>query len=137
MISVPLSESYVFDMLAISAIKAERGDSVESRAAADLEADRLENIIIAHIGTDLYDVVLASPEYEKLYRVNKEMFIRINEMKSGREPTAEDAKYVDDRVFARFKAKQALQVRWFPEQPLTETKHGYKGNEHLTTESVK
>lgn len=128
MINLSLSEAYVFDMLAIASIKAMRVSRDDIQSPAWKERQRLEDAIISQIGPDLFECILNSPEYARLYEVNDQMFVRIDEMKL-REPTGEDARYIDDRVFARFKAKQALQARWFPNEQMTETKHGYTGEE--------
>lgn len=122
MITLDLSESYCYDMLAILAVKLNQTLDDKTR----VEYIRMSDRIAAQVPN--HQEVVRSPEYNRLYEVNREMFVRIDELKQ-RKPTGEDAQYIDDRVYARFKAKQALQARWFPDQPLTEIKYGYTGQE--------
>lgn len=124
MITLSVSQSYAYDMLAIAHIKMTRNSST----AAVLEHMRLVEQIQPQVGAAKHDAIVRSPEYARLQEVNDQMYLRIDEMKQ-RAPTGEDAQYIDDRVYARFKAKQALQWRWFPGENLTETKHGYTGEE--------
>lgn len=117
--------AYVYDMFAISSIKCE----FNSHDSKVLEAQtQLYYTLLDQQGFHDHYQITESEEYQDLYAVNKEMYVRINEMKT-REPTGEDAKYIDDRVYQRFLAKKALQEKFFPSSPLTETKHGYTEQE--------
>lgn len=113
--------AYVYDMCAIAAIK--RYYNPEDIKARNGHLF-LNNSLMEQHGVEDHVDILSSSEYGRLYKVNEEMYVRINEMKL-REATGEDAKYIDDRVYQRFLAKKALQERFFPANPLTETKHGY------------
>lgn len=117
--------AYAYDMLAIACIKANYNKQEE---AAERMYHALWDTLEAQQGKADHHAIIYCGEYGRLYEVNEEMYIRINEMKL-REATGEDAKYIDDRVYQRFLAKKALQQRWFPSSPLTETKHGYTEQE--------
>lgn len=122
MISLPLSEAFCYDMLAIASIKASFNPH-NQQAATNMDALAID--IARQVGYDRHNAVVASPEYRSLLRVNREMYMRIDELKARGEQIG-DAVYIDDRVYQRFLAKQALQKRWFPEEPLTEQKMGYE-----------
>jgi hypothetical protein len=120
-IKLSLSEAFAYDLLAIADIKTLRnvGNYQASLACADLDDE-----IAQQVGYNHHCAVLASDEYAALRKVNDEMYVRIDELKARGEQLG-DAVYIDSRVYQRFLAKQALQKRWFPDQPLTEQKMGY------------
>jgi hypothetical protein len=121
MISLAVSEAYAYDMLAIATLKMGMNPK-DGKAKENML--QLADQMIGQLGDERYLEVLESEEYEALYRVNREMYIRIDELKQ-REERVGDARYIDNRVYQRFLAKMALQKRWFPEAPLTEQKMGY------------
>lgn len=134
MIALILSEAYAYDMLSIAYIKSVRTMEGRSTGATPEwhEYERMSTLIDVQVGRDKHYMVACSFEYKDLLRVNEEMYDRINLMKT-RPATGEDAMYIDDRVHQRYLAKKALQARWFPDSPLTETKHGYSDKEGPTT----
>lgn len=113
--------AYAYDMLAIACIKVVYNPQDHKALAGYLD---LNTTLEQQQGELDHDAITSCDEFARLSQVNQEMYIRINEMKL-REATGEDAKYIDDRVYQRFLAKKALQERFFPANPLTETKHGY------------
>lgn len=117
--------AYAYDMLTIACIKLLHNPQDHKALAGYLD---LNSSLERQQGEADHAVITSCDEFIRLNRVNTEMYIRINEMKL-REATGEDAKYIDDRVYQRFLAKKALQQRWFPSSPLTETKHGYTEQE--------
>lgn len=120
MIHLTHSEAFAYDLLSIADIK-----YVKTKAeTAWSNFATLRDEIVAQIGDEKHRNVVDSPEYEQLYRVNHEMYVRIDELKARGEQFG-DARYIDDRVYQRYLAKQALQKAHFPEQPLTEQKFGY------------
>jgi hypothetical protein len=120
MITLTHSEAFAYDLLAIAAIKAVRNHSDKTVT----ELSRLELEISRQVGWDRHEEVMTSPEYAHLYKVNDEMYMRIDELKArGEQPG--DASYIDDRVYQRYLAKQALQAAHFPGSELTEQKFGY------------
>jgi hypothetical protein len=125
MISLTLSEAFGYDLFAIASIKACHNPAND---AAQSAAESLSAELARQVGRDLHYSVLGSAEFKRLREVNDEMYVRIDELKE-RAATGEDALYIDNRVYQRYLAKQALQQRWFPDQPMTEVKYGYKGME--------
>lgn len=120
MITLTHSEAFAYDLLAIAEIKAARSDS----GRAVFSAHALDEEIERQVGAKKHEVVLESPEYAHLMKVNDEMYVRIDELKArGEQPG--DARYIDDRVYQRYLAKQALQAAHFPGTVLTEQKFGY------------
>jgi hypothetical protein len=113
--------AFAYDLLAIAAIKARRNPN-DNGAKGNLML--LDEEIQRQVGVMHHEQVCASLEYQTLLRVNDEMYVRIDEMKT-RTATGEDARYVDDRVYQRYLAKCALQQVWFPGSAMTEQKFGY------------
>lgn len=112
--------AFVYDMLAIASIKASHNPGNDN-AMANV-AKLLEELIV-QVGSDKHFQVFGSDEYRDLYRVNEEMYVRIDELKARGELPG-DAKYIDDRVYQRWFAKKNLQEKWFGES-VTEQKFGY------------
>lgn len=112
--------AFVYDMLAIATIKVvyNPSDPKAITVVTDL-ISKLER----QIGAEKHLQVVGSPEYADLYRVNAEMYVRIDELKlRGEQPG--DAKYIDDRVYQRWLAKKNLQERHFG-STVSEQKFGY------------
>jgi hypothetical protein len=122
MITLTHSEAFAYDLLSIAYVKLFHNprDKRAHKNVMDLSAE-----IERQVGGAPHEAILASDSFDHLYRVNDEMYVRINEIKQ-RKVTAEDATYIDDRVYQRFLAKKALQEKWFPDDPLTEQKFGYQ-----------
>ena len=121
MITLSLSEAFAYDLLAIADIKSLRnpGNAQAAQICTDLDDE-----IARQVGLLKHTEVLHSEEYSALRLVNDEMYIRIDELKARGERMG-DAMYIDSRVHKRFLAKQALQQRGFPAEPLKEQKMGY------------
>lgn len=123
MLRVSLDEGYVYDLLSIAAVKVAKQPANQTNLA---NHRRLEREIIAQVGTDLYVEILGSPEYAALYKTNHLLFDLIDWIKDPRRPA--DSCYdldVDELNLRRKHNKAALQARWFPLSPFTETKIGY------------
>lgn len=116
------SPAFAYDLLAIAAIKA-RHNPDDTTAKENLLL--LDEAIQQQVGVMLHEQVCASPEYQRLYQVNDEMYIAIDALNANGESHG-IATYINDRVYQRFLAKQALQAKWFSGTTLTETKHGYQ-----------
>lgn len=112
--------SFVYDMLAIATIKAVHNPLDLN---AGLNIARLVGEIEPQVGKEKHFEVIGSPEYAELYRVNEEMYVRIDELKKRGEQLG-DAKYIDDRVYLRWLAKKNLQERLFG-AGVVEQKFGY------------
>ncbi len=115
------SASFAYDLLAIAAIKARRNPD-DNAAKGNLMM--LEDEIQRQVGILHHEQVCASEEYRELYRVNDEIYVRIDEIKARGEQLG-DARYVDDRVYQRYVAKRGLQEKWFAGTALSEQKFGY------------
>ncbi len=77
--------------------------------------------IEAQIGTKRMVEAKASEEYAYLYTVNRELFELVDAVKKN--PCL--GKELDDKVYERYKAKMALQNKFFPDSKLSEIKVGY------------
>ncbi len=121
-IYLPLSAAFCYDLLAIAAIKALHNPDNDEAKGNLME---LDNDIQQQVGTMHHEHVCASEEYIALLRVNDEIYVRNDEIKA-RPITAEDMAYTDGKVGERWRAKRALQTKWFPSSRLTEQKFGYQ-----------
>lgn len=112
---------FAYDLLAIAAVKAARNpDNAEAKENLLL----LDEAIQAQVGTLLHEQVCASPEYAALLEVNDAIYVR-NDLIKTRPPTGDDMAYTDGKVGERWRAKAALQAKWFPGTRFTEQKFGY------------
>ena len=116
-VRVTVSTAYAFDMLSIYGIKARKtGDY----ASFQLMCDEIET----QLGAETCVTILESEEFRTLASANQKVFDLIDLIKQ-RVPTGDDATAIDQGNLERFKAKQALQAKFFPDLPLTEVKLGY------------
>ena len=121
MINLIVDEAFAYDMWAITQIKALRNPK---NLQANANQVQLAKEIREQVGDDKHYEVRTSREYLDLYRVNDEIYVRVDEVKIRGEQVG-DHKFVDDRVYQRWLAKRALQEKWFPESKLVEQKMGY------------
>ena len=112
---------FVYDLLSIAATKV-RHNPDDNEAKGNLMM--LDDEIQRQVGTLYHEQVCASPEYLALLRVNDDIYIRNDEIKV-RPITADDMVYTDGKVGDRWRAKAALQAKWFSGSPFTEQKFGY------------
>jgi len=107
-----LDESVAFDMLSILFIKVMRG------LKAGDEYQTTDAQIRDAIGNEMMWRVLDSSEYKDLVYANKIVFECVDKAKTN-EITAKE---VDAANHRRYEAKKALQLRFWPDKPLRETK---------------
>ncbi len=119
---MPRSAALVYDDIAIAAIKVRHNPDNDEAKGVLME---LDNLAQQQAGALLHEQVCASPEYRALLQVNDEIYIRNDEIKT-RPMTGEDMAYTDGKVGDRWRAKRALQAKWFPGSGLSEMKFGYR-----------
>lgn len=119
----PTDPGKVFDDLAVLAIKVAKtsGSSVAAANHATVVVP-ISGELGDRYGQSLYGQIISSPEYQGLYDVNLRLFDLIDRLNLPREPDVCYDKAVDDLNRARWRAKAALQGRFFPGSPLTEQK---------------
>ena len=121
MINITVSEGYAYDLLAISQIKSDKNPK-DSNASKNF--DLLSKEICRQVGAELHFKILKSKEYERLYSVNEEIYLKIDQLKALGERYG-DAIFIDSKNYERWVAKSNLQKIWF-NQSVTEQKFGYK-----------
>lgn len=121
MIYLSHPEAFAYDLLAIAAVKAQHNLDNDEAKGYLME---LDNDIQQQVGVMHHEQVRASEEYQVLLQVNDEIYVR-NDLIKTRPPTGEDMAYTDGKVGERWRAKRALQAKWFPSSRLTEQKFGY------------
>lgn len=108
---LPVDHAFAFDYLAILQVKQMNGLPVGD------EIERVENFLkIQHPNMT---AILASQEYQNLYCVNRSVFDAIDAAYKD-EISASKVQEVNHK---RFKAKQALQKRFWPKSKLCEKKN--------------
>jgi hypothetical protein len=107
MILLPVSEAYAFDYIAILEVKAHQGLPIQE------ELDVVSHKLREQLGDAVYREVIASQHYHTLYCANRSVFDAV--AASASSPTQ-----VANR--ARYRAKVALQKRFWPDAPLAEHK---------------
>jgi len=118
MINLAVSEAYAFDYLAILQIKCE----IDPKKNFGNYAACVTRVIDELGDNELWNRVMNSIQYKKLYEANRKTFEAVEDAK-------EDgvlASYVDKCNYERYLAKKALQEKFFPEEKLNEKKLGYK-----------
>lgn len=118
---MPRSAALVYDDIAIAVIKVRHNPDNDAAKAVLME---LDSLVQQQAGALLHEQVCASPEYQALLQVNDDIYVR-NDLIKTRVPTGEDMAYTDGKVGDRWRAKRALQAKWFPAAALTEQKFGY------------
>lgn len=122
MIRASRAESLWYDDLSILLLKSEKGSETAAR-----EYRRICDDIVEDIGSARHVEVIHSAEMTRLIATNRLLFNLIDHLKSPDRPP--DKCYdndVDQLNLQRNRDKAALQARWFPDQPFTEVKLGYK-----------
>lgn len=119
MIKITVDEAFAYDLLSITAIKAGVDRTTMSRVLV------LADQIVEQVTFEVHETVIASPEYRDLRAANQRVFDLINLYKTRGELVG-DAKAIDMANLDRYRAKQALQTRFFGTE-LTERKLGYPG----------
>lgn len=113
MINLEVDEGYAFDYLAILAVKKERIDGQREKFHECARNLRMQ------VGRDLWDVIVASEEYENLIEENRKTFDAVDQARYG----SIGAKEVDECNMKRYQAKVAFQKRFFPQKEITEAKN--------------
>ena len=113
MISVPLSEGVVLDMLAIQEVKLKYGLVTKE------EFTEFSGHVRKALGYGAYSIIVTSPEYAECVRVNDVVFQRVDDAKEDKVK----ASVVHNLNFERYKAKVALQKRFFPGSDISEKKN--------------
>ncbi len=121
MITTTRPEAFVYDLLAGEAVKVRRNPD-DAEAKGNLMTT--DNEIQSQVGALLHEQVCASDEYRALVGILDDIYVR-NDLIKTRAPTGEDMAYTDGKVGDRWRAKRALQAKWFPATQFTEQKFGY------------
>lgn len=116
-ISLLVDAGYAYDFLSILNVKINKSNT----AIAKSNFDEQDSIISSQVGSDLHKKIMSSEYYKHLYLVNSKLFDLVELVK--KDPCL--GKQVDDMVYERFKAKQALQNKFFPSSSYSEQKIGY------------
>lgn len=117
-VNPPLHAAYVYDMLAILAVKVVASPTPMNKS----NGEELTNYLMRVVGE--HSKIIESPEMAELMIANQHVFDLINLIKT-RPATGEDATAIDMGNHRRYLAKLALQKRFFPDCPFTEQKIGY------------
>jgi hypothetical protein len=115
MIKITVDEAYAFDYLSILNLKYNLGY---------LELEKLDTIkkdVEDQIGTELFTLIMSSPEYDSLLEANKLTFDAVDQAKTDKVL----ASYVDMCNYKRQISKQSLQKKFFQKE-LSEIKVGYE-----------
>lgn len=121
MISVPLSEALIYDLLSIYHVKAD-----QSKTDFALDLHRSFNDTVANrVGWPLHFAVLGSTQYIALKAANLHVFKLVDRLHAEGEWVGA-AKEIDAGNYARFLCKRALQKAMFPHEEMAEQKLGYE-----------
>lgn len=118
-IKVELDCAEVFDRLSILEIKKMFCFNLDTKKYLAQSSLELMNLLNLELTYDFARMVYLSPEYVNLFNANRSLFKAIDDLKRG----DIDAKSVDDLNYQRYKAKAALQEKYFGK--LEEIKIGY------------
>jgi hypothetical protein len=119
MITLKVDEAYAFDYLSILEVKKTFYPQKDWP-----EINECIKHIISQIGQDLFDEIYKSKEYHEMVLINSETFKLVDLAKDNKC----SAKDVDIYNYKRFKAKLALQNKFF-KTIVQETKIGYDNHE--------
>ena len=103
MVLLPVDEAYAFDYFAILCVKQ------ANRVQCEKERHKCESFIRIQIGSDKFDKVVASDEFAQLHLANTKVWNMVD--MAIRDDVK--ASNVDAANQLRFKAKKALQQKWF------------------------
>lgn len=115
MIDICVDEAYAFDYYAIMELKFQKG------AIPEFLLKKIEYKITKQLGVELFQTIIESSEYKKLYETNSNTFDAVDKAKTN-QVTAQE---VDRTNYERMMAKKALQSKFF-ENVLSEQKIGYE-----------
>jgi hypothetical protein len=120
----PTDPGKVFDDLSVLAIKcAKTSGSAPAVANLSTYSVPISGELGDRYGTSLYGQIVESPEYANLYSVNLRLFDLIDHMSGPeRDPSQCYDVAVDGLNRDRWRAKAALQQRFWPDAPLSEQK---------------
>lgn len=121
MIKISHDYGYVYDLLAITQIKRDKNPN-NSRASENFNA--LSEEIKNQVGDELHSKILKSKEYQIVYSVNEEIYLKLEQLKTHGEKPG-DAIFVDSKNYERWVVKCNLQKIWF-DKDVKEQKFGYK-----------
>lgn len=113
MLRLEVDEGYAFDYLSIQEIKKDL--SVQ----ASTNYTRVLDTIRGQIYYDNFVAIMESEEYKELLRVNKILYDYVDKIRAGE---FVDGKEVDDCNEMRYKAKQAIQKKFFGTELTSEVK---------------
>lgn len=122
MIYMPVDESYAFDMLAILECKMERCDR-DKYAELEFSHKTIADKVVGQIGNQQYFNIIFSEEYKRLFNINIKIFDKLDDLKNGKNFSAE---VIDDLNYQRYLAKKALQEEFFGVDSMSEQKLGYE-----------
>ena len=118
MISLPVDEAYAFDFLAILEVKFLQSKNPSMKNKVNEYAGYIEK----QIGEPKFYEITASQEWKNLVEANTKTFEWVDKAKTD----SCKASDVDRSNYERCKARKALQEKFFPGRPITETKTGYE-----------
>jgi hypothetical protein len=121
MIKISLDEGYIFDILSIYELKINKSDTIEKKNQNIENYSNLKSEIVDQIGIGLFDTIIESEEYKKLYTANSDTFDVVDKAKTDEVL----ASMVDKCNHVRYICKQNIQVKFFNKK-LSETKIGYE-----------
>ena len=116
-INPPLHAAYVYDMLAIKAVKKLKQPSIQN----DADYASLHDCLVKEVGEDKHFDILSSKEYMDLYCTNMDVFDAVERLKKSRISASE----VDYLNWVRFLHKNRILNKFFPNTNMGEVKIGY------------
>lgn len=120
MIKIDIEENAAFDMLSILDVKLIKCTDKEKYNKISIQHKNLYDCISSSISKKKMIEITLSKEYYNLFKINFKLFELVDKAKKN-EVTAKD---VDDEVYNRHLAKQALQKKFFNNE-IEEVKIGY------------
>tara|TARA_R100001163_G_scaffold41186_1_gene31162 strand:+ start:4248 stop:4604 length:357 start_codon:yes stop_codon:yes gene_type:complete len=115
MVNLLVDEAFAFDYIAILKLKADKGYISEESIEQNF------NHLREQIGSDLFDTIINSNQFKKLYDANSVTFDAVDAAKEDKMLASE----VDKTNYFRMLAKTELQKHFF-ETDLQEVKIGYE-----------
>jgi len=115
MVNLLVDEAFAFDYIAILKLKADKGYIKKE------EIDQNFNHLKEQLGEDLFNIIIDSEEFKKLYDANSVTFDAVDAAKEDKLLASE----VDKTNYFRMLAKKELQNNFFNTE-LQEVKIGYE-----------
>jgi hypothetical protein len=113
MIKISLDEAYAYDLLAISEVKKNKNILNAEKIYSIIESD-----IISQIGNEFHNLIIFSIEYSNIVKANADTFEAVEKARYS----FVEAREMDDCNMKRYKAKIAIQNKFFPNSELLERK---------------